>query len=490
MRRIFEKIEHNNYLKSGTPGHGFNGWLQTNIADQSVYPKNSPRIKVIQAGMKLVGQDPSTVFERLVSDPNYSDPKRDVTQGVFALPFHVTNTWRRFSPRDRILATLNETKSNGKPKYQLHLQLKSLTTRVLFDECTRDNDKPRAVGVEYLEGRSLYKADTRFNATKGKKARAFARKEIIVAGGTFNSPQILQLSGIGSKALLEKYKIPVVVDLPGVGRNLQENYELPVVGLAKTRMMDPVDPNAPNCTFGAPGDPCVDLWKKGEGPYARGGGNAFCMLLKTNHSLDGERDMLMFSTPGGVFRGFAPATKQNRTEPPETVSWSTVKMHTQNKAGYVQIRSSDPQDTPEINFNHFSEGSETDVGAILDTVAFGRKSFFGTEEPVGPVGPREPPCPSSDIQTDGYCKNATPDKQWIQDQIFGHHPTSSNSVGPDSNPLAVLDTRLRVRGVERLRVVDASVFPRIPGAFPAVATFMLSEKASELVLEDAQKLQN
>ncbi|KAK7181469.1 hypothetical protein DPSP01_013467 [Paraphaeosphaeria sporulosa] len=486
MRRVFEKIEHNNYLEAGTPGHGFDGWLQTNIADRSLYSVQSPKIKVIEAALRLLGKDPSQVVDYLVSDANYLDERRDKTQGLFALPFHVTKTWKRFSPRDRILATSKETYRNGTLKFLLHLQLHSLTTRVLFSDQKADK-KPKAIGVEYLEGPSVYKGDTRYNGTHGRTGRAFARKEVIVAGGTFNSPQILQLSGVGPRALLERHGIPVVVDLPGVGANLQENYELPVVGLAHQSMLDPVDPSAPNCTLGAPGDPCVELWKQGTGPYARAGGNAYCVLLKTNHSSDGERDVLLFSTPGGAFRGFKPSTNQTFSDPPETMSWSTVKMHTQNRAGYVRIQSANPQDVPEINFNHFAEGAETDVGAILDTVSFGRRTFFNTEAPVGPVRPREPPCPAEDIKEDGFCDDATPDKQWIQDQIFGHHPTSSNSVGPDSNPLAVLDTRLRVRGVERLRVVDASAFPRLPGAFPAVATFMLSEKASELVLADARE---
>lgn len=484
MRRVFERIEHNNYLESGTPGHGFDGWLQTNTADRSLYSVESPKIKVIQAALRLLGKDPAKVVDYLVSDGNYLDKNRDRTEGLFALPFHATKTWKRFSPRDRILATRMETHANGTLKFPLHLQLHSLTNKVLFDERTAD-DKRKAIGVEYLEGPSVYKGDPRYNGTQGKIGRVFARKEVIIAGGTFNSPQILQLSGVGPRALLEKYGIPVVVDLPGVGANLQENYELPVVGLANRSMSEPVNPTAPNCTFGAPGDPCVELWKQGSGPYARAGGNAYCVLLKTNHSIDGERDMLLFSTPGGPFRGFKPTTNQTFRDPPETMSWSTIKMHSQNRAGYVRIQSADPQDMPEINFNHFAEGAETDVGAILDAVSFGRRTFFGTEAPVGPVRSREPPCREEDIEHDGYCKDPTADKQWIEDQVFGHHPTSSNSVGPDSNPLAVLDTRLRVKGVERLRVVDASAFPRLPGAFPAVATFMLSEKASELVLADA-----
>ena len=222
MRRIFEKIEHNNYLESGTPGHGFEGWLQTNIADRSIYSGDSPKMKVFEAAMKLFGQDPAKVVDYLVRDPNSLDPKRNVTQGLFALPFHVTKGWKRFSPRDRILATRNETTSNGTLKYPLYLQLHSFTTKVLF-EGNEGAAKPKAIGVEYLEGQSIYEGDSRYNGTDGKKGQAFARKEVIIAGGTLNSPQILQLSGIGPKELLEKYSIPVIADLPGVGRNLQEN---------------------------------------------------------------------------------------------------------------------------------------------------------------------------------------------------------------------------------------------------------------------------
>lgn len=489
MRRIFERIEHNNYLEPNTTGHGFTGWLQTNVADAAAYAAGALRLKVFQAALKMIGWNPDAVLDYITGDANYLSPTRDQTQGLWGLPFHVTRGWKRFSPRDYILETVNVTSTNGTQKYPLHLQLNSLATKVLFDECGGNGTKPQAVGVEYLYGKSIYRADPRHKSNNtGVTKQAFARKEVIVAGGTFSSPQILQLSGIGPKALLQKYNISVVSDLPGVGRNLQDNYELPVIGHGKIDISDTVDPNAPPCTFGAPGDPCVDLWRKGEGPYARGGSNSNAFMLKTNHAVEGERDMLLFATGSSAFRGFAPNTSQNRTaDPPTTFSWSTVKMHPQNGAGVIKIQSADPQDPPDVNLNYFAEGAETDIGAILDTIAFARKVYASTAAPVGPVEPVSPPCPAADILETGYCKDVETDKKWIEDQVFGHHPTSTNAVGPDSNPLAVLDTRLRVKGVERLRVVDASAFPRCPGAFPAVATYMLSERATELVLEDATK---
>lgn len=490
MRRIFERIEHNNYIDSNTTGHGFTGWLQTNVAGAASYATGALRLKPLQAGLKMIGWNPDAVMDYITSDANYLSPTRDQTEGLWGVPYHAEWNWKRFTPRDRILEMLNTTTANGTKMYPLDLQLNSLATKILFDECGGNSTKPRAVGVQYLQGKAIYKADARYDPTNtGVLKTAFARKEVIVAGGAFNSPQLLQLSGIGPKALLDQYNIPVISDLPGVGRNLQDNYELPIGGKARVVMTDTPDPNAPRCTNGALGDLCIDLWREGEGPYAQGSSNSHVFLLKTKHAVENERDMLMFTFGTSLARGFKPDTKQNLTgDPPTTFSWSTVKMHPQNGQGYVKIKSADPQDVPDINLNYFAEGAETDVGSILETIAFVRKAFMSTEAPVGPIEPFEPPCPAADVLESGYCRDVEVDKQWIQDQVFGHHPTSTNRVGPDSNPMSVLDTRLRVWGVERLRVVDASAFPRCPGAFPAVATFMLSEKATELVLEDAKRL--
>jgi choline dehydrogenase len=507
MREILARIEHNNYLSPGTPGHGFDGWLDTNVAARSVYTR-ALRLPIVQAGLKLLGKDPEKVLDYMTADGNFYDPQRDFTEGLWGLPFHAGKFWSRFSPRDYILSTRAEKYDDGSNKYKLDLQLNSLATKVMFDEgCTKNGkeEKPKAIGVEWLEGAAVYKADPRWNSTnEGKPGRAFARKEVIVSGGAFGTPQLLQLSGIGPKALLDEFNISVVSDLPGVGRNLQDNYEIPIVAHANMSIRTPPDPEAPACFFGAPGDPCVELWKKGEvtgwtkdctvhgtnrtqGPYAQGGeqGNAF--VIKTNHSVDGERDMLLFIAPGPL-RGFTPpGANWSDSNPPSTFAYSTVKIHTQNKAGVLKIKSADPTDTPDINLNYFAEGADTDMGAILDATAWARRGFATTPAPVGPVVPKEPPCPANQIDEQGYCEQPQIDRSWIEDQVYGHHPTSSAAVGSEDDELAVLDERLRVRGVRDLRVVDASAFPRTPGAFPAIATFLLAEKASEIVLQDAKK---
>jgi choline dehydrogenase len=129
----------------------------------------------------------------------------------------------------------------------------------------------------------------------------------------------------------------------------------------------------------------------------------------------------------------------------------------------------------------YEEGKETDMGAMKDTIAWARKIYSSAKGVK--VAAKEPPCPAPDAE--GYCGQT--DEDWITGQTFGHHPTSTAAIGKDGDAMAVLDSRFRVRGVKGLRVVDASTFPRIPGVFPVVSTFMISEKASDVVKEDADK---
>jgi choline dehydrogenase len=191
----------------------------------------------------------------------------------------------------------------------------------------------------------------------------------------------------------------------------------------------------------------------------------------TPHSPDGERDMFVMQG-AFAFRGFWPANQTNAALPqdePGTYGMSMVKSHPQNRKGYVKLLSKDPQDTPEINFNLFEEGKETDLGAMKWTVNWARSMLAKAKAGGVDIRPTEPPCDSD------AC-----DEEWIMGQTFGHHPTGTAAIGE------VLDARFRVKGVEGLRVVDASVFPRMPGIFPVVSVFMVSEKASDVIKEDAK----
>lgn len=488
MRGILQRIEKNHYLPLGAAGHGFSGYLDTIVSNQSVWVGQDDLLSVLGAASTRLGGDPAKIREDLNSDPNSIAPLRDQSQGVFSCPRHADTAWRRFSSRDYILATQNAADANGRKRFNLTVQLNTLASKVLFTDAGHPNKKPRAVGIEYLKGQSVYSADPRHNASnQGTPGRAFARKEVILSGGTFNSPQLLKLSGIGPAAELARFNISVIVDLPGVGTNLRDNYEVPIVGhAARDFRQPPTDPNDPLCTYGAPADPCVDLWQQSKGPYM-GGSTLNSIFRKSAYPAYGERDFFMV---GGSFalRGFFPPTNSVQADPPNTFALSTVKINPQSRSGTVLLKSADPRDTPDINFHLFeenSDGTALDISAELDTVKWARRVFADIPAPLGPVAPSEPPCPGTPA-ADGTCDDEI-DRDWIVHQIWGHHPTSTCAIGADNDPMAVLDSKFRVRGVRGLRVSDASAFPRVPGPFPVLPTFMLSEKATESILEDAEQ---
>lgn len=217
MRSVFQRIEQNHYLPAQTPGHGSTGYFQTNMARVSSI--GQPALGIMQAVAQNLSlpSDSAAITARMNDDANFLDAKRDWTNGIWGLPLHAKKNGERFSSRDYIKETISQ-------KFPLTLSVNSLATKVLFagnvsTNCA--NGKPRAVGVEYMQGKSLYRADSRYVVSnKGTVKTAMARKEVILSGGTFNTPQILMLSGVGPKAHLQEMGIQVVVDSPGVGQNM------------------------------------------------------------------------------------------------------------------------------------------------------------------------------------------------------------------------------------------------------------------------------
>lgn len=297
MRNIFIKIEKNLYLRANESraGHGFDGYLQMGQGDSSYYLREPGRLALLtHLAEDLVGHPVSQeeALDLLERDANFLGASRDKATEPFGLPNHNNNKGRRWTSRDLVKDTVAKT-----PK--LTLALESLATKIWFDKSDSSSSTPKARGVDYLEGAGVYGASWQYNkatAPKGIKKRAIARKEVIISGGVFNTPQLLQLSGIGDAKLLQSLGIPVISDLPGVGENLRDNQELPVAGLSPVNITSlPQDPAWASCTFGAPGDPCLEQWQKGNGPYTLPSGNSECSFLKTNHSPDGNRDVITFA---------------------------------------------------------------------------------------------------------------------------------------------------------------------------------------------------
>jgi choline dehydrogenase len=285
------------------------------------------------------------------------------------------------------------------------------------------------------------------------------------------------LSGVGPSQHLQKMGIPrVVVDLPGVGANLQDRYEVGVISEWKKPFS-----LLSGATFlppkaGAPPDEFFEMWEKGGGIYASNG--ALIGIIKKSARHKPEPDLYIFGLPG-FFKGYQPGYSTQFERFHNRFTWAILKAHTNNTAGRVSLGSNDPQDTPVIEFHYFAEGNDTsgdDLKAVIDGVDFVRKMNGSLHDLIG-----EELVPGKAVDTRAKLG------QFIQDEAWGHHASCTNKIGAATDAMAVLDSRFRVRGTKGLRVVDASVFPKIPGYFIVSAVYMISEKASDVITEDAQR---
>jgi choline dehydrogenase len=470
MRKYYERLEDCNYLPHSLTGHGSKGWLGVSRADLGLALKDTKVPKIISDTVGVINGKLSALpntGDALLGDLNSGDPDRDSKNGLFQIPVAVRGN-KRSSVRDFIASTVNAVNTDGSRKYILDIQYHTLVTKVLFSSSS--GTLPRAIGVEYLQGQSLYRADPRASsAANGTIGQAKASREVILSGGAYNSPQLLKLSGIGARKELEKHGIPVIVDLPGVGTNLQDHFEISVIEQANTDFNVVKD-----CTFGRGPDPCLKDWTKGKGAYLSTG--FFLAAIKTSSVAEYDPDLFLF---GGIaaFRGYYPGYSRE-VFGHRNWTWTVLKAHTENHAGTVDLVSADPRDTPDITFNYFDTGTAVngsehkDVQAMTEAVALARRTFKSQMDYTEVL-------PGSSIAEDEAIKTH------IKDEAWGHHASCSNPIGAYNDPMAVLDSRFKVRGVEGLRVVDASVFPKIPGFFIAVPTYMIGEKAADVISNEA-----
>jgi choline dehydrogenase len=315
----------------------------------------------------------------------------------------------------------------------------ALATRILFDG-------RRATGVEYRQGGALHQAR--------------ANGEVILSGGAFNSPQLLQLSGVGPAALLRRRGIDVVSDMAGVGADLQDHYQVRM----QYRCTEPITMND-----------VINSWRHRMGAGLRyfvsrkglltiGAGYAGA-FLRTRPELatpDVQIHFLIFSadTAGAAlhpFPGFMMSVCQLRPE----------------SRGFVRIKSADPAAAPAIQPRYLSDrlDCETTVAGIkllrdiMERPAIRR--YIDTELVPGAA------C-VSDADMLAYARATG---------TTVYHPTCTCRMGTDER--AVVDTRLRVHGFEALRVVDASIMPALVSGNTNAAAVMIGEKGAHMILEDA-----
>jgi choline dehydrogenase len=315
----------------------------------------------------------------------------------------------------------------------------ALATRMLFSG-------RRATGVEYRRA--------------GTTHTAHANGEVILAGGAFNSPQLLQLSGLGPAKILRDLGITVIADMPGVGGDLQDHLQVRM----QLRCTEPITANDVINSWRHRYGAGLRYFLSRKGLLSIGAGYAGA-FLRTRPELatpDVQIHFLIFSTETAganvhPFSGFMASVCQLRPE----------------SRGFVRIKSSDPSVAPAIQPRYLSSRND------CDTIVAGFKKLRAVmNEPVMRryIAEERMPGPGcvSDADILAYARATG---------TTVYHPTSTCRMGSDPN--AVVDERLRVRGFERLRVIDASIMPTVVSGNTNAAAVMIGEKGADMVLQDA-----
>lgn len=502
MRKYFDRLEHAQYRDGSvflkllrSPGDNISLLLRSLLSSEDGDGARAPRgagwLAVSQADPILLLRDTQGVlnivleaFNTAVADGlepmpglNPNDPlvAENNREGVNVIPISVSNG-RRTGTRERILQAkekLDQMAAQGIPAGKLDVVTHTFATKVLF---TDDGDKERATGVLCTPGKAIYNArhHDRTAGQKGEPIEYRAKKEVILCGGAFNTPQLLMLSGIGPRDELMLHGIEVRIESPGVGKNLQDRYEVGVVTRAPrpfkllegAKFQPRVNPTD------ADPDKSFTKWREDrDGIYATNGAVLGIIKRSSTRNSSEAPDLYIFGVPG-CFRGYRIGYSAEAVHSQDQFTWAVLKGHTDNTSGEVTLKSSDPFDTPDINFHYFEESSqpwENDLQSVVDGVEFVLKINKKLVDD-GVIVEQVAPDPTDDLH------------DFVRNNAWGHHASCSCKIGADDDRWAVLDKDFTVRGTSNLRVVDASVFPRIPGLFILSSVYMISDKASDVII--------
>ena len=326
----------------------------------------------------------------------------------------------------------------AKSRANLAVEVGAQATRVLFDG-------KRATGVEYRQG--------------GQVKRVSATREVILAAGSLQSPQLLQLSGVGPALLLRQFGIPVVHDLPGVGENLQDHLQLRLT----FKCTRPITTN----------DDLASTWRSAKiglqwllrrtGPLAIGinQGGLFTRVLPESTTPDIQ---FHFATLSADMAGAKP-------HPFSGFTMSVCQLRPTSR-GHVRIKTADPLAAPAMQPNYLS--TELDRHCAVEGLKFARRlAASAALRPLVSEEYRPGPAAASDADLLDFARESGA-------TIF--HPSGTCRMGSD--PLAVVDDRLRVHGVAGLRVVDCSIMPTLVSGNTDAPVVMIAEKASDMILAD------
>ncbi|KAF9872374.1 hypothetical protein CkaCkLH20_10201 [Colletotrichum karsti] len=400
-------------------------------------------------------------------DPNGGD--RAV--GLFNFP-----TLADATTRTRSHARINHYTRVSDSRSNYHILAEHTVSKVLFEG-------NRAVGLEYLP------------TAGGDKVEVFAKKEVLLAAGALHTPQILQLSGIGSKKLLRKFGIEVVADLPGVGENFQDQGELKIPFTFANQIFPNTAALDTNATYDAEQRALYDAEKRGAYTIVRTLSTNLAVPPLSNATASWQSIIaaaranpplahLAPDTPPSVRAGYAPQRElileqlAGQDVPIGMVHWGTGNSVTLYflralSRGSVRIRSTDPLKQPVIDFRTASDPVDFELAIAL----FGKGKEIMSAPAMRVLGPR---------MAAPYA-NATHDE--LRELLRANmspsnaHSCCTAAMVPEEKG-GVVDTRMRVYGVRGLRVVDVSYWPMVLTAAPTATTYASGEKIADVIKEE------
>jgi choline dehydrogenase len=330
----------------------------------------------------------------------------------------------------------------AKGRHNLTIATEAHATRIVFEG-------ERAVGVEY-------------NTPHGRQV-AWAKGEIVVSGGVYGSPQLLQLSGVGPGELLQQHGIPVVRDMEGVGKHLHDHFNTYLVWRCSQKVT----------LNDLAASPLMKLASGVQYVFTRSGhlsnaGIYAGAFVKSDPRLE-QPDLQINMFGWSAFERLRTGIKPH---PFSAFTFSPVHLRPEGR-GTVQIKSPDPLAPPAIRFNFLA--SEYDFQALIYGTRFSRKI---AEQPALKPFVVEEVIPGEACQSDDQIR-----EEIRLRGVSNLHPVGTCRMGRDVD--CVVDPRLRVHGLKGLRVADASIMPQVPGGNTNAPSIMIGEKCAAMILEDA-----
>lgn len=467
VRHYFIRMEQFDDLSAQQGIHGKHGWqyVRKNII------KEPFDFDLIAAAKEELGIPFRKDF--------YDNPNDISGIGANSISVYKDGT-RSYAAKDLLLPRYKENKQKGWNNFEIYTN--QLVSKIIF------KDK-RAIGVEVIKSPRAYFVDNRHKNNKHAiKVKYFAKKEIILAGGSINTPQLLLLSGIGPKADLSKQGIPVILDLPGVGHHLKDHMEMSHVYKVL---------NLPNKVWLTQAN---ELAKKN--PYwAKYGDKELSNAVGATMILDWFSDLDTrnkknpdihvsishymfrdFNYDPKIFKGTSPSTiamanyssvyeKQSSKKPISYLFFLTEIVKVKADSGSIKLANKNPIMPPIIDLQYYK--SEEDLTRLAKAIMMERQLMNS---------PKMRKYKAIEVFPGAQYKTLAEIKTYIKKySAFGHHMTGTAKMGNNNDLMAVADSNGKVRGVKGLRICDASLAPTQPGYNTSKPTYMIAEVIADKI---------